>query len=72
MTHRAKAKNALDVNSMTLGDGGKNAPITRDGWYMNGDVEIIQSMQINGKPKGVRTVLQERGLFQGNLKLKSL
>ena len=64
--------NALDVNSMTLGDGGKNAPITRDGWYMNGDVAITQSMQINGKPKSVRTVLQERqrGLFQGNLKLK--
>ena len=52
---------------MNLGLGGKK-PCMRNGWYMRDGQKVIQSMVLeksNGvvEPKGIRLVLQERGLW---------
>ena len=55
------APNALDVRKMNLGPGGKQ-PVMRDGW--NSLTNSPHAMNdSNGVPKGIRAVLQERGLW---------
>ena len=52
---------------MNLKAGGKQ-PRMRDGWFINADNErVIQKMCLpDGTPKGLKLVLQERGLFAEN------
>jgi hypothetical protein len=60
---------ALLVSRMNLNPGGKQAHM-RDGWWMDGSVRRIQKMdypadhrEFPGEPKGMKVVLQERGLW---------
>lgn len=41
----------------------------RDGWYFDSrGRKVMQSMQLNGEPKGMRLVLTERGLYRPGMK----
>jgi hypothetical protein len=76
--HKAKAADALAANSMNAGPGGKQ-PKLRDGWYLDGDgVRQAQSMilsadyedpDLQGLPKGIRMVLEERGVDTSGMTL---
>ena len=70
--HHAMAGDALLANRLNLKDGGKNTACTRPGWYFKKDGTMVsQHMQTaEGKQKGCRTILQERGLFVDGMKLK--
>ncbi|KAH9129561.1 hypothetical protein AeMF1_000377 [Aphanomyces euteiches] len=74
--HGAFASDALRANCMNLGSGGSQ-PIMRNGSF--GFDKTPQSMcfpinhenpSLAGKPKGLRIVLQERGLWRGEMRLK--
>ena len=69
--HHAMADDALVASRLNLKDGGKNVCKLRDGWFDACDgVRCIQKMvSENGKQKGIRTILQERGLFEPGVKL---
>jgi hypothetical protein len=80
-SHHAWAKDALKASSMNLRPGGK-APDMRDGWYIgpNGN-RVQQSFNFSlddftvpenwrGRPKGLKVILQERGLWYDKLKQK--
>lgn len=71
--HSAYAEDALLASRMNMNPGGKQA-ILRDGWFMQGDTKVKQSMvfpqdhpQFPGQPKGMKQVLIERGLFRQGL-----
>ena len=68
-SHNVMAPNALDTRKMNLGPGGKQ-PVMRDGW--NPSTNTPQPMNdSNGQPKGIRIVLQERGLWPtGGIRLQ--
>jgi hypothetical protein len=67
MTHRAKAPDGLDSTTLNISDGGKNVKNLRAGWYINASGDRVeQPMQLNdGRQKGLRTILEERGKFVG-------
>lgn len=73
--HHAVHPTGLNVTAFNLNEGGKNFPTEmRNGWYMNGDERIEQSMYVmrnNGVkiPKGLTAVLSERSLIPPGLKL---
>lgn len=65
--HNAFAPDALIAEKMNLNDGGK-ALIMRNGYMRDGKE---QSMVLaDGTPKGMRTVLMERGLWKNGLRRK--
>ena len=68
-SHKIMAPDALDTRKMNLGPGGKQ-PVMRDGW--NSLTNTRQAMNdIDGKPKGIRMILQERGLWPvGGIRLQ--
>ncbi len=75
--HGAFAKDALHVGHMNLGSGGKQK-LLRNGWFNKDGARFNQEMaysidhidpNIAGKAKGVKSVLQERGLWHNGLKL---
>ena len=74
--HGAFASDALRASAMNLGPGGAQ-PSMRHGWF--GPHKTPQSMTfplndtnlaLQGKPKGLRVILQERGLWRDGLRLK--
>ncbi len=74
--HSAYASDALLVQNMNLGPGGKQSCL-RDGWYMQNGQKVIQTMifapdhpHYPGSPKGIKQVLLERGLWQDGLRLE--
>ena len=69
--HHAMADNALVANRLPLKDGGKNVGRLRDGWCLRPDgTRVVQTMTTeSGKQKGIRSILQERGLFVSGMKL---
>jgi hypothetical protein len=74
--HSCYALDALLTKRMNLSSGGKQA-IMRDGWYMKNGERVTQSMVFpadheeypNGA-KGIRQVLEERGLWRDRLLLQ--
>jgi len=74
--HSAYSKDALLASRMNLRPGGKQAWM-RDGWYMQNDRKVIQSMvfpvnhpEFPDQPKGMKQVLQERDLWINGLIMK--
>ena len=79
--HACKAKDALVANRMNLRPGGKQPKMHNTKWgdgieqsmvFLEGDKEWDTNIPIPpeliGKPKGMKRVLQERGLWRENLK----
>ncbi len=64
--HHAAPPTGLCVTNLNKTDGGKNMNRNvRDGWYMKENERVVQPMcHADGIPKGVETILMERGLLQ--------
>ena len=72
--HHKKSPTSIDPSEMTVKDGGKNASrLARTGWYMEDGVSVPQNMYLeDGTPKGLKTILSERGLFTPGMKRKDM
>jgi hypothetical protein len=79
--HACKAKDALVANRMNLRPGGKQPAMHSTKWgdgieqsmvFLDGDKDwgsgIPIPLELVGKPKGIKRVLQERGLWNEGLK----
>lgn len=79
--HACKAKDALVANRMNLRPGGKQPEMHDTMWgdgikqsmvFKEGDTDWVTGLPIDreliGKPKGMKRVLQERGLWRDKLK----
>jgi hypothetical protein len=72
--HHNKPPDGLDAWSLTLknGGGGKKKRAPRDGWYLADGIQVKQPMVMeNGDMKGLKTILEERGLWSADLTLAS-
>ena len=74
--HSAYSKDALLSSRMNLHPGGKQARM-RDGWFTQNSQKAVQPMifpmdhpEFPDHPKGIKRVLQERGLWMDGLKMK--
>ena len=68
--HASMPEDALVANRMNLNPGGKGVPLMREGWFMQNDVKVPQSMTNDaGENKGIKAVLIERGLWADHLRL---
>ncbi|KAH8922371.1 hypothetical protein BT69DRAFT_1308593 [Atractiella rhizophila] len=66
--HSFFAKDALRATEMNLNPGGVQARL-RPGWYEKDGLRIIQPMvDVNGTPKGIKTILKEHGLWIDGLR----
>jgi hypothetical protein len=62
MNHKKRPPDGLDAKLLNMKDGGKNAPMLKDGWFEAGGIRMVQKMQhAYGVPKGLKTILDERG-----------
>jgi hypothetical protein len=69
--HHAMAPDALVASKLNLTDGGKHVSLMRSGWYYDGDVKVVHSLQTHeGVQKGIRTILRERNLWNPSMNLK--
>lgn len=72
MTHRARAPDGLDSSRLNLKDGSEKVKLQRDTCFMriknDGTTERVeQRMQDSqGRQKGIKTILSERGLFKND------
>jgi hypothetical protein len=66
--HNAYADDALVISRMNMKDGGKQ-PLLRNGKMPDGSPHIMIFTDIDGtiKPKGIKRILQERGLWISGL-----
>ena len=67
-SHRKMANDALNAEKMNVGPGGKQ-PAMRDTIWGG---EIQKMVDCNGLPKGMRTVLHERGVDTTGMKAKEM
>ena len=74
--HSAYSTDALLASRMNLRPGGKQSRM-RDGWFTRDNQKVIQSMvfasdhlEFPNQPKGMKQVLQERGLWVNGLLMK--
>ena len=75
MTHHKRAPDALDVHDqLPLKDNGKNAHVMRDTTFINTDgIEMVQRMRTaQGGQKGIKTILEERGLWDNRMRLECI
>jgi hypothetical protein len=71
--HHAKAPDALSVSNMNLRDGGANQRLMRNGWFVNAEGMRIEQAMVSedGKTsKGLKRVLNERGIWDSSLTVK--
>jgi len=72
-SHQKYASDALRTGKMNLSPGGKNTVPMRDGWFFkdgnSGEIQKQSMMLMDGQLKGLRIVLQERGLWPQGRKL---
>lgn len=63
MTHRARAPDGLDASRLNKGDGGKNVPLMRNGFFIDSEgVRHEQSMRNEkGEQLGLLSILKARG-----------
>lgn len=76
--HNAMAEDALAVSKMNLSPGGQQ-PQMRNGWFITTTGQMITQQMVfdenypdatlRGKPKGIKQILLERGLWREGLKL---
>lgn len=71
MSHHKRAPDGLDASLMILADNGKNVPMMKGTKYIDVDGnERAYSMQNHlGQPKGIKTVLCERGKWRPGMLL---
>ena len=63
-SHQKYAADALRTGNMNLTPGGKNTVPMRDGWFVKDNQIQKQSMMLpDGRLKGLKKVLEERGLW---------
>jgi len=63
MNHKKRPVDGLDAKLLNWGDGGKNTPTFKDGWFVANGVRNVQRMQwADGTAKGLKSILQERGI----------
>jgi hypothetical protein len=68
MSHHKRAPDGLDAHLLPLKNDGKNAPMMRSTTFTDINNNVVeQSMQINGRPKGLKTILQESGKWLPNM-----
>lgn len=74
--HSAYAEDALLASRMNMHPGGKQATM-RDGWYIKDGQRVTQAMNFPSdhpshplSPKGMKVVLQERGLWRARMLMK--
>jgi hypothetical protein len=74
--HSAYSEDALVVSRMNVNPGGKQARM-HDSWFIRDGQKITQSMiyppdhpEYPNEPKGIKAVLNERGLYQTKLRGK--
>ena len=71
--HHAKPPDDFCASKMNLTDGRVNQRLMRNGWFHNSNGErIVQSMVLDDGAisKGVKRVLEERGLWMPKIKIK--
>jgi hypothetical protein len=56
---------------MNVNEAGKQ-PVMRDGYYTKNGNRHEQQMHVDGVPKGLKRVLQERGLFNTGMKQEDM
>ena len=71
--HAAYSEDALVISCMNVRPRGKQAHM-HDSWYLQNGQKVVQSMKFPAdhaeypnQPKGIKAILTERGLYQGNL-----
>ena len=74
--HAAYSEDALVVLCMNVRPGRKQAHM-HDSWYLRDGRKVVQSMKFpadhaeySNQPKGIKEILTEHGLYQGNLRGK--
>jgi hypothetical protein len=75
MTHHKRAPDALDVHEkLPLKDDGKNAPMMRDTTFINDQgIKVPQVMRtVTGGQKGIKRILEERGLWDNRMRLECI
>jgi hypothetical protein len=66
--HAAKSRDALNAARMNVNEGGAQ-PLMREGWFIKNGERVTQKMHQDGVAKGLKKVLEERGLLkEGMLK----
>jgi hypothetical protein len=72
MSHHKRAPDGLDASLIPLKDGGKNCPLMRSTKFTDVNGQIIQQNMLlaDGTPKGMKTILTERGLWLQDMPLQ--
>lgn len=73
MTHHKRAPDGLQVSDLLpLKDNGKNAPIMRNSTFINRYGEVVPQCMVTatGNSKGIKRILNERGLWRIGMTLE--
>ena len=71
--HHAKPPDALSVTTINLKNGGVNQRLTRNGWFIDAQGDLVEQkmvMEDEFTSKGLSQVLRERGLWRSSLNVK--
>ena len=70
--HTKRASDSRVDSCLNLGDGGKNTPLMRSGYYLDSDgVMVVHEIQTcDGHQKGLRRILKERGMWEEGMTKK--